>query len=82
MNQLQMLTLFGSCGVGDRMWTPDNREFRKETHNVGREVNSNEPYYFDPTDRVYVNVGKSKEIAQRYFVLSQPQKGSLIHVRA
>lgn len=79
--QLQMLTLFGSCGVGDRVFTPDCREFVKESHNKARLVNGNEPYYFDLTDRVYVNVGQSKSIAQRYFQLSQPKLGSMVNVR-
>lgn len=78
--QLQMLTLFGFCKVGDRISTPDCREFVKESHNKARLVNDNEQYYFDRTDRVYVNVGQSEQIATRYFGFAVPQLGSMVNV--
>lgn len=81
MNQLQMPSVFGSCKTGDRMWDEDCREFVKESHNVGRHVKTNEPYYFDLTDKVYVNAGTSLEIASKYFALSQPSIGSTVNVR-
>lgn len=81
MNQLQMASVFGSCSIGDHMWDEDCREFVKESHNVGREVKTNVRYYFDATDKVYVNAGTSRVIASKYFALSQPRVGGMVNVR-
>ena len=80
MNQLQMPSVFGSCKVGDRMWDEECREFEKESHNVGREVKTGVPYYFDLTDKVYVNAGTNRVIASKYFALSMPRVGGMVNV--
>lgn len=81
MNQLQMPSVFGSCRIGDRVSDDNCHEYVKESHNVGRHTKTNEPYYFDLTDRVYVDAGTNREIASKYFAMGLPDKGSIVNMR-
>lgn len=80
--QLQMMSIFGALKVGDKFSTVDCKQMVKEAANKARERCTNEMYFCDATDRVYINVGQNQQLATKYFQLSFPEKGSMLHTSA
>lgn len=80
--RLQMLAVFGSLSIGDEFSTVDCKEMVKEADNKARERCTNEMYYVDATDRVYINVGQSQQLAKKYFALTLPKIGGMLHTSA